>query len=355
MEKDCRVPIRIHPHRLEAGTNLVGDRLRHICLANPPVAAQQIENEQVWDLRAIGKAASFDPEDPTLADLPVKLGEEPRFADTGLADDPDHLAATGFGLSQEVAQNRELVFAVDKSRHACRCRLTQSGAPMRNVEQAIGRYRLGLALERERPDGLDASKTLRQEAGCIAHEDRSRLRRLLKSGRDIGRVADHRVVHRQSVADRTKDHRPAVDAYAYGQIQSRAGARLLVAERLANGDGGQQSTPDMVLMGQRSAEKGEKPVAGELWRRAAIAMHLGEARLQKRADEVAHCFGSEARGQRRRVHDVAEQHADLLHFAGQHIRGRCDRRSAGPRCIELGGTGSLERWSIEPCSAATAE
>jgi hypothetical protein len=88
------------------------------------------------------------------------------------------------------------------------------------------------------------------------------------------------VVHRQSVADRAKDHRPVVDAHASGQIQSIAGAGLAIAERLANGDGGQQSTPDIVLMGQRSAEQGEKPVAGKLRRRTAIAVHLGEARLQ---------------------------------------------------------------------------
>jgi len=39
-----------------------------------------------------------------------------------------------------------------------------------------------------------------------------------------------------------------VDAHAHGQIQSIAGARLVIAKRLANGDGGQESTPHMVLM-----------------------------------------------------------------------------------------------------------
>ena len=63
------------------------------------------------------------PRDAALANLPVKLGEETRFADTGLTGDPDHLTATAFDLPQEVTQNRELALAINKRRHLCRCRL----------------------------------------------------------------------------------------------------------------------------------------------------------------------------------------------------------------------------------------
>ena len=192
------------------------------------------------------------------------------------------------------------------------------------------------------PDRFDASKTLRREVGCLAQEDRSRLGRLLKSCGDIGRVADHRVIHRQSGANRTKDHRAAVDAHAHKQVQSLASAPFTVAaERLPNGDCSQQSTPYMVLVRQRGPEKSQKPVAGKLRRRAAIAMHLGEARLQKCADEIAHRLGPEALGQRCRVHDVAEQHADLLHFAGKRAFGGDNRRRARPGRIRLGYIGHL--------------
>src|SRR5215469_14247899 len=122
MQKDPTVLIRIHPDRLETRTNLVGDRFRRIRLANLPIAAQQIEGEQIWNLRAVGKAPAPDPEDAPLANLPVKLGEETRFADTGLTSDPDHLTATAFDLPQEVTQNRELALAIDKRRHLRRCR-----------------------------------------------------------------------------------------------------------------------------------------------------------------------------------------------------------------------------------------
>ena len=118
MQKDRTVLIGIHPDRLETRTNLVGDRLRRIRLANPPTAAQQVEGEQIWNLRAVGKAPAPDPEDAPLADLPVKLGEETRFADTGLTGDPDHLTAAAFDLPQGIAQNRELALAINKSRHS---------------------------------------------------------------------------------------------------------------------------------------------------------------------------------------------------------------------------------------------
>src|SRR5271165_390469 len=120
MEKNRAVMVRIHPDGLETQTNFVGDRIWCICLANPPIAAQQIEGQQVRDLCAIGKAAALDPEDAPLANLPAKLDEESRLADTGLADNADHLAAASFDLPQEVVQDREFALAVDKTGHAGR-------------------------------------------------------------------------------------------------------------------------------------------------------------------------------------------------------------------------------------------
>src|SRR6516162_213310 len=123
MEKNRAVLVRIHPDRLEPRTNFVGNRVGCIRFANPPIAAQQIEGEQVRDLCAIGKAAALDPEDAPLANLLAKLGQESRLADTGLADDADHLAAAVFNLPQEAVQDREFALAVDKNSHASRCRL----------------------------------------------------------------------------------------------------------------------------------------------------------------------------------------------------------------------------------------
>ena len=84
-------------------------------------------------------------------------------------------------------------------------------------------------------------------------------------------------------------------------------------------------------------------------------MHLGEARLEKCADEVAHRLRPEAFGQRRRVYNVAEQHADLLHFARQHVCSRCDRRRATTGWVKPDPAGSLQQRLVERCPALTAE
>src|SRR5262245_57503794 len=132
VEKDGTVLVRIHSDRLQARTDLLGDRVGRVRLANPPIAAQQIEREQVRDLRAIGQAAAFDPGDAPLAELAAELGDEPRLADTRLADDTDDLAAAAFDLPHKIVQDRDLALAIDKCRHPSRYRLTQPGAAMGN-------------------------------------------------------------------------------------------------------------------------------------------------------------------------------------------------------------------------------
>ena len=86
---------------------------------------------------------------------------------------------------------------------------------MRNVEQAMSHDRLGFTFEDQRPDRFNASKTLRQEAGRFAQQDRSGVGCLLKSGCDIGSVTDHRVIHREPVTNGAKDDRPAVNTDAH--------------------------------------------------------------------------------------------------------------------------------------------
>ena len=86
---------------------------------------------------------------------------------------------------------------------------------MGNAKQAISFDRLCSAFKDERPDRFNASKTLCQDAGRLAQQDRSGIGRLLKSGCDVSRGADHRVIHRESVTNGAKDDRSAMDADAH--------------------------------------------------------------------------------------------------------------------------------------------
>jgi len=159
---------------------------------------------------------------------------------------------------------------------------------------------------------------------------------LLKSSSDIGGVADRRRVHRQSVAERAKDDRPGVNTDPYRQSHPLGiGSTPLVAtQSLLDGERRQQRTPYVILLRHRRAEQRHKAVTAELRSRPSIAMHFGQAHLEKRGDEVAHRLSAEARGHRRGADNVAEQHADLLHFAGErrprgrHEAGRFEWRPA---------------------------
>ena len=111
---------------------------------------------------------------------------------------------------------------------------------MRHTEQTISRDRLGLALENERSDRLDPRIAFRQPAGRFAQEDRSRLGGLLEPGGDIGRIADHRVVHRQIIGDRAEDDRARVNANSNRQLEPLGvGCLAAFVERPSYGKGRQ--------------------------------------------------------------------------------------------------------------------
>ena len=320
------------------------------------MAAQQVQDEPIGDCGAVGNAPALHPGDPSGGELLVEFDEEPRLADAGLADDADRLAAAAFDLPQKIVQNHKLAMAVDESRRVIRARLAQPGAPVGNPEQPIGHDRLFLALQGERSDGFEPRKALSQSAGRLAHQDGSRLGYFLQSGGHIGRVADRRGIHSQVAADRAKDDGSGVDAHPHSHLRrGDLASAWLIAEYALDSDRSQQCTPDMVFLRDRRAEQRHEPVAGKLRRRAAVTMHLGKAFLKERADEVAHRLGPEALGHRGGADDVAEQHRDLLHFAGQiapSVRGSGD---AGPGTVSFGRNGILQPRPVERRPALAAE
>src|SRR5260370_27292160 len=125
MEKGGAVPVGIHPDLLQTRANLLGNRVGCIGFDNHAIAAQQVENEQVRDRRAVRKTPALDPGYPSVGELPAEFGEQARLSDAGLADDADRLAATAFDLAKEIVQDGKLAFAVDESGPVRRLRLAQ--------------------------------------------------------------------------------------------------------------------------------------------------------------------------------------------------------------------------------------
>ena len=162
MEKNQPILVRIHPNLAKAGADPLGDYIGGVGLENSTIAAQEVEDQQVWDRGAIGEAPSFDPGHPSVGDLPTEFGKHPRLADARLADEANGLAVPVFDLPKEIIQDRELTLAIDKDCGTRRCRLAQPRAAMGNTQQAISRDRLGLAFEDERSDRLDTRIAFRQ-------------------------------------------------------------------------------------------------------------------------------------------------------------------------------------------------
>ena len=253
-----------------------------------------------------------------------------------------------FGLIDKALEGGYLIDPVDK---AC-CSLWHhpiaSSAPARNPEQKVGRDRLGFAFEGERPDRIDAGILLRRQPGRLAHQNRTRLGRLLQPGGEVRGVAD-RGVQSKVTAYWAKDDGTGMNADAYREVESPIGRATLVPELPPNAERRQQSAPHMVFMGQRGAENRHETVTGEFWHGPVVAPHLGDRDFEKSGDEIAHRLGSEPFGQGGRADDVAEQYADLLHFAGMCGRGSQARRQQR----RFGET--RRAVSVEWCGATAAK
>ena len=77
---------------------------------------------------------------------------------------------------------------------------------MRDLDQAKGRDRIGLALEDQGSDRLAPDIALRQPVGRFAQQNSPRLGCLLQPSGEIGGIADNRVIHWQPVSDRAEHH-----------------------------------------------------------------------------------------------------------------------------------------------------
>src|SRR5271167_1695388 len=145
MEKELAVLAGIHPDLLETRANLLSDFFRRIGLGDAAIASQQIKDQQVGDHNAVGETSSLDPGEAARGEPATDLIENAGLADARLADDADGPSMPVFGLIDKAFQSRYLVDPVDEAGGSLGHHPVASGAPARNIEQAVGRDRLGFA------------------------------------------------------------------------------------------------------------------------------------------------------------------------------------------------------------------
>ena len=120
MEQNRPILLRIHPNLTQARVEGPEHSLRDIVFGNPAITAQQIDGEEVGYRSTIREAAAFNPGHGAIAELTTELGQQPRLANPGLANEANGLAASVLYLPKKVVEGCEFALAIYKSRCARR-------------------------------------------------------------------------------------------------------------------------------------------------------------------------------------------------------------------------------------------
>ena len=113
MQQKRHVAVGFHPNLAQGRTQLFVNDLGRVGIADTAKTAQQVENQQVGNRRAVGEAPPLDP-NHRLAEPTAEFGKEPRFANAGLADNTERLAATLRDRMHQVVQHGHLAGAIDE-------------------------------------------------------------------------------------------------------------------------------------------------------------------------------------------------------------------------------------------------
>src|SRR5467141_3423984 len=111
MAKNRPILLRVYTGPHETRTELLGDRFTAVVLDDAAIAPQDVEDVQVWNGCAVGKAPTLQPGHSLRSELPVEFREEPRFADTRFADNAHRLPVPVFDLPQKVVQDHHVALA----------------------------------------------------------------------------------------------------------------------------------------------------------------------------------------------------------------------------------------------------
>jgi len=284
-----------------------------------------------------GQAASLEPRRPVTHPL-VELVEEARFPDPGFPDQEDGVRLTGRRACEGILQEVELALPPNERGQAPVSVELETGAPQTRRHHVPGGHRLGLALERERPEGLHLEVARGEAIRRLRGHHVARARRLLHPGRDVGRVAHRGVIHAQVVTDATDDDEARVEALADAKRDpvGRPELVLIGIERLADAECRVHGPPGVVLVRHRGAEQRHDPVTEELVDRPLVAMHLGEHQLERSPHEPVDVLGIEPLGDGGEAGHVNEEDGDLLPLAFEGGLGSQDLLGEVARRVRVG-------------------
>ncbi len=159
-------------------------------------------------------------------------------------------------------------------------------------EELVGLLGLLFALDLHLAERLKLEKGLNQMVAVLGEEDGAGLGQALHPGSEVGGVSDGGVVHTEIIADFAHHHGARVEADAELEVDAILLLQLLpvVRQGFLDGKGGMAGSLGMVLVGQRGAEEGHHPIAGELVDGALVAMDLIHEDLKAPVQDLMDLF-----------------------------------------------------------------
>ena len=224
----------------------------------------------------------FGPGVRRLAEARVKLLDEPRLADPGLADDLHELSLTGPRALP--APRQEVKLLRTPHQRGWRSRAAAPPAAAR-AHDAIKRHRRRHALERVRADVLGDEQPGDLALHGCGGDDRTRIGHALRTGGDIRRLAEH-------FARRVHHHRAGIEADAGGELRrARSISGVEFSQGALDREGGAHRALGVVLLCLRIAEERHQPVAELLQHMPAERSHRLRGFVEICAYEVAPILG----------------------------------------------------------------
>src|SRR5262249_8235748 len=161
-------------------------------------------------------------------------------------------------------------------------------------------------------------KIVADETVCgFGDDDASGIGGLQHPGRDIGRVADRRVVHPPVAADADDDNETGAEALPAPELDTAAPLQFvpIALEGALDTERGMHRAPRMILMSDRRPEQRHDAVAEELIDGALVAMDFGQHQLEGTSHESVHVLRIQPIGHRGESRHVDKEHGDLLALA----------------------------------------
>ncbi len=274
----------------------------------------------------VGRALEADA-DMRLGPHRVEQGaRDPRLADAGLADQQHSLPLAGSGLAPAFQQQRQLLVTADHRQESSTTPGLEAAAGSTFAQHREGCYRQRQAFQRLRRERRQLERGADQLPRGLGDHHLARLGHALQPGRQVGRLADHGLLLRRSLADQLADHdEPGGDADPAGQgsvtaIQLRRPRRPWRARH-------EPPAPPRprAPLANRNRPSTPSPMNFATW--PSKPQDLAGDGVLVGAQHRAHLLRVEALGKRSRADEIDEHHRELTPLG---LAGR--RAGLGRRC-----------------------